>query len=360
MRRLKRWLAVGNSITGNLFINNSKLVYVVEPTDWAIYNVGQAVVRALNQQHLIPARLTTTPWALRNKIIHFGSLPATDGGKRLRNLHPSNRIVLTIFHVVPGKKINSRLEDIAATVDIVHTANTAATTTLVELGIPPEKIKVIPLGVDLQRFKPTSAAEKLAIRKEVGIAPQAIVIGSFQKDGVGWGEGNEPKMEKGPDILVETLGKLAKRYPIHALLIGPARGYVVRCLTELKLPFTYLGHVKSNELPKYYGALDFYLISSRVEGGPLALLEAWASGVPVVSSPVGMVPDIGSHQDNILISREISADSLSATIAQLLTSQRLSDTLSAQALKKVQPYSWDAIARRYYDELYQQFDKPLR
>src|SRR6201999_4408807 len=93
--------------------------------------------------------------------------------------------------------------------------------------VPPEKIVMLPVGVDLTVFQPPAdAGSRIAARRALGIANDATVIGCFQKDGNGWGDGAEPKLIKGPDILVDALIRLNASHKIHALVPGPARGYV--------------------------------------------------------------------------------------------------------------------------------------
>ena len=118
------------------------------------------------------------------------------------------------------------------------------------------------------------------------------MIGSFQKDGVGWGDGLESKLIKGPDILVQTLFEVSKSREIKVLLIGPSRGYVTNKLTEFGVKFKHVQVKDYDEMPQFYNALDLYLITSREEGGPKGLIEALACSVPIVSTPVGMSFDL--------------------------------------------------------------------
>ena len=69
----------------------------------------------------------------------------------------------------------------------------------------------------------------------------AFVVGSFQKDGVGWGEGLEPKLIKGPDVLVAALEQVHAEAPgLVVLLTGPARGYVRQELDRLGIPYRHV------------------------------------------------------------------------------------------------------------------------
>ena len=90
-----------------------------------------------------------------------------------------------------------------------------------------EKICKIYLGVDNQIFRQINTAQKLLIKKNLNIPEDYIVIGSFQKDGEGWGKGLMPKMIKGPDIFIEVVNLLKKQgLKIFVLLLGPSRGFL--------------------------------------------------------------------------------------------------------------------------------------
>jgi glycosyltransferase involved in cell wall biosynthesis len=132
--------------------------------------------------------------------------------------------------------------------------------------------------MDPERFRLPGAEERVQARHRFGVPREAFCVGSFQKDGVGWGDGFEPKLIKGPDILLAALQKVPRR-DLFVLVSGPARGYVLRGLEKAGVRFACLGFKRSWEMPALYHALDAYVISSREEGGPAALLEAMGCGV---------------------------------------------------------------------------------
>lgn len=166
-------------------------------------------------------------------------------------------------------------------------------------GIAPDRVRVIPIGIRLGMFSAATAEARAAMRKRLDIPAGAFVAGSFQKDGNGWGEGLEPKWIKGPDMLVETLRALKPRIPeLFVLLCGPARGYVKRGLAEAGIPFRHVYAKSYREIPAMYHALDVCLVSSRQEGGPKAVLESMASGIPLVTTRVGQAMDLVRTGEN--------------------------------------------------------------
>jgi glycosyltransferase involved in cell wall biosynthesis len=160
-------------------------------------------------------------------------------------------------------------------------------------GVPPERVFRIPIGIDVESFPLQTPALRTAARAELGLPASAFVVGSFQKDGVGWEEGLRPKLVKGPDVLVAVLERLRASVPeLHVLLTGPARGYVRRELERLEIPNRHAYATTRQELARAYQALDVYLVTSRQEGGPKAVLESLASGIPLVCTRVGQAPEI--------------------------------------------------------------------
>lgn len=166
-------------------------------------------------------------------------------------------------------------------------------------GIDPAKVCRIPIGVNLNYFRPQTPESKRALRKELNIPDEAIVVGSFQKDGNGWGEGLEPKLIKGPDLFLKAIELLSRRHRnLWVFLTGPARGYVRQGLERLGVPYIHRYLQNYAQVGRCYHALDLYLIASREEGGPKAMLEAMASGVPLITTRVGQAMDLVCHGEN--------------------------------------------------------------
>lgn len=170
---------------------------------------------------------------------------------------------------------------------------------ILDTSITPDKVFRIPIGINLKYFQFTTNRIKSSVRKKLGIPQSAIVIGSFQKDGAGWKEGYKPKLIKGPDIFLKALKIIKERIPeLFILLTGPARGFVINGLEKLKIPFVHKFVDDYTKIGHYYNALDAYIVSSRDEGGPKAVLESMASGIPLISTKVGQATDLIRHGKN--------------------------------------------------------------
>lgn len=351
---LKRIFNKAFGVASNVPSNRkAKLSYVAEDSFWVISYVGQKLIKGLNKLGFEEARITTTHLGLRNQIVHFGSVNTFLRKNGFAKVHKSNKVILTWFHFVPASQRNKNILQAQRTLEFIHTSCNITKNKLVGFGVSPEKIVVIPLGVDLSLFKPVLPEDKQKLKTELGIPNGKIVIGSFQKDGVGWGEGLEPKLEKGPDIFVKAVERLARDYPIFVLLVGPARGYVKRELQKRNTPFKSIGFLDEvKEVARYYNALDLYLITSRIEGGPQAILESMASKVPVVSTKVGMVPDVVENNRDALLADVEDVDQIVSGAKAIIGTQDLRNRLISNGLAKVQHYSWDKIAEVYFREMY--------
>lgn len=216
-----------------------------------------------------------------------------------------NRLGMAYMHGKPGtgyeefdrtfealSRHHDRFDRVQATHSEMHRI-------ILQSGIAPEKVFLIPLGVNPSIFPCVDAGSRAAARKRFNIPAHARVVGSFQKDGVGWGEGLEPKKVKGPDTFLAAIDQLRADVPdLFVLLSGPARGYVKAGLQRMGVPFAHDFIADPRALAPLYHAIDVYLVSSRQEGGPKAVLEAMSSGVAIVSTRVGQAMDLIRHGEN--------------------------------------------------------------
>ncbi|MBF0128090.1 MAG: glycosyltransferase family 4 protein [Magnetococcales bacterium] len=331
--------------------------FVSDSANWSFKWDAHYLAKGLGKRLKQEVPIITAPWSLRHQIILFGNRYAYFFGPRER-LHPSNDLFLIWFHGEPDSnnpRMQQLFDQLPGAVERVRKVIVSCTISrrvLLEQGVPGEKILLIPLGVDLQRFQPPDGATRTRMRAELGIPEGAFCIGSFQKDGDGWGEGNEPKWVKGPDLFLEVMARVKGSHPgLMVLLTGPARGFVKNGLDRLGIPWRHRLLEDYQEIVGCYQALDLYLIASRVEGGPKALMESWACGVPLVSTRMGMPADWILHGENGLLAEVDDAPALAAHVAALMEDPALSAQCRRGGLETVQGLDWQWVADQYYAAL---------
>lgn len=342
-----------------MIFKKKKIYYIVEPITWVTTWEGKYITENINRlsgQHMRVIKTSKLRISrIKGQIIHFGSrntyLP-----RNYRYVNKENDVILTWYHGT-DKDIDyvKLLPEVSKKLAALHTSCAITREQLIKWGADEEKIVIIPIGVDIDLFKKANIYSRERIRKKLGIPQSALCIGSFQKDGEGWGEGNSPKFVKGPDIFCQVVERLKEKYPVYVLLSGPARGYVKRRFSSAKIPFRHLYLRNYPDIAPLYRAIDLYIVTSRAEGGPKALLESFASGVPFVSTDVGMVHDLGKNGYNAMVSRIDDIESLVYNCQKIIESESLKKKIIAGGFETVKNFDWRVIVKRYYEEIYSKF-----
>jgi glycosyltransferase involved in cell wall biosynthesis len=152
-------------------------------------------------------------------------------------------------------------------------------------GFAPSQVTVWHNSVDLARFQPASNGERAAARASLALpldVPVATVVARL--DDV-----------KGVDLLLEAWPSVVGQVPTARLLVvgeGPLRDDLVAQLAShgLQDSVDFLGY--RDDVPHVLHASDLLVLPSRSEGMPLAALEAFGCGLPVVAHAVGGVPEL--------------------------------------------------------------------
>jgi hypothetical protein len=101
------------------------------------------------------------------------------------------------------------------------------------------------------------------------------------------------------------------------------------------------------EMRTFYQSLDVYVCGSRSEGTPNPCLEAAACGVPLVSTPVGCMPELIKHEVNGLLVEERNVRAMAAQLVRLRDSPELRATLSRTMLHTIRAWSWTVAVKNY-------------
>lgn len=334
---------------------SKKLFYIVESANWSIRWDGHYIVNNLKKirDTGLEAEYKTGFTELRNCIIHFGSRNLILSDQNYKKIHPSNTVVFTWFHGTDeDKKYIEVLPKACGIADIVHTSCTISKKQLIGWGVDPKKIVQIPLGIETRKFKKYDYLRKFLFRRLYSIKSNYFVIGSFQKDGQGWDEGYDPKLIKGPDVFCNVIEQINKQKKVFIVLTGPARGYVKKRLIKANIPFKHIYLKNYREIPRIYNLLDLYIVASRAEGGPKAILESMACGVPIISTNVGMAPDIIVNGKNGFINKIEDEVGIVANALRIYNDKFLTKEFIENGIKTARKFDWKIIANKYYQKIY--------
>lgn len=159
---------------------------------------------------------------------------------------------------------------------------------------------------------------------------------------------------KGADVFVEAIGRLRDDLAFEASMIGtgPAQRSLETRAAELGVADRILWHGHVPEAGRWFSAFDVYVLSSRTEGTPIALLEAMGAGVPIVATRVGGVVDVVSEREALLVGPE-RPDQLAAAIRHVHDDPEGARHRADAARKRLnEDFSLDVWIRRY-DGIYE-------
>jgi glycosyltransferase involved in cell wall biosynthesis len=188
-------------------------------------------------------------------------------------------------------------------------------------GIPEAKLIVLPNPVDVDGIRSRMAADQGALPAETrqDAEPRLLAVGRLSR-------------EKGFDLLLEALAQIRESFPATSLLIAGAGPEELALKSQsltlgLENAVCFAGYVA--ELSTCFAGASVFVLSSRHEGLPNALLEAAAAGLPIVALPSSQgVVDLLRGQPGVWLAGEISAqtlaDSLLAALGSLCRGERFS------------------------------------
>jgi len=211
-------------------------------------------------------------------------------------------------------------------------------------GSSPEKISVIPCGVNLELFR---HLDKKEARRNLGFNGDNIILFVGRIDPL-----------KGIDKLLMALPKLDTRHNLKLLVIGgdedsqPEVERLQRLSRSLQIQdsVTFAGIVDQRELPFYYSAADVCVIPSYYESFGLVALESLACGTPIVATRVGGIESVINQGQNGYMVEDNApvrlADSISSLFSQQAVNIKSADSIRAS----VNGFSWSNIAEAIIPE----------
>jgi D-inositol-3-phosphate glycosyltransferase len=267
---------------------------------------------------------------------------------------------VTMFHTLGEVKNRSsqvehesrlRIEaeaSVAMAADAIVCATEHEKSLLVHLyGAEPDRIHVIPLGVDLEVFRPL---DKEAARRELGFKDERIILFVGRLEPL-----------KGVDILINAASMLESDMECSVLIVGgdetsrAAQAELQALTRDLGMDHrvAFVGAVDHDKLPLFYNAADVCVVPSHYESFGLVAVEAMACGVPVVASRVGGLTGTVKDGETGYLIPWLCPEPFAERIEMLLDNEALRRSLGEAAREAVARYRWENVARAVLD-LYDQ------
>jgi len=211
-------------------------------------------------------------------------------------------------------------------------------------GVQPDKIGIIPCGVNLALFQPLDQVEA---RRKLKINPDETVVlyvGRFDA-------------MKGIDRIVESIALLSSDQPLKLILVGgDGRGSVARnqireqsILLGVEQAVQFAGRIDQKIMPLYYSAADVLTVASHYESFGLVGLEALACGTPVVATRVGAMDRVINENNGCLVDTPLPSE-IARGICRCL-SDSFRKKVSANSIRStVAACDWSRTAAELQDE----------
>lgn len=209
----------------------------------------------------------------------------------------------------------------------------------------PREIIVIPNGLNFNEF---SNSNKIDFKKEFNIKnDKKIIIYVGRLHPV-----------KGLEYLIEAMKLIQETYPNSVLLlVGSDHGNKknLEALIQknnLKEKIFFTGIVPHEKIPAYLNNSHIFVLPSLSEGFPNVILEAMASGLPIVATRVGGIPEIIENEVNGFLVKPKDAKEIADKISLLLNDGLLRKSISLKNKKKAKLFSWEKVSERL-EEIYE-------
>jgi D-inositol-3-phosphate glycosyltransferase len=266
------------------------------------------------------------------------------------------------FHTLARIKVAAGLPDdpvraeveavLAQKADRLVAGSTAESRDLVRLyGTDPERICVVPLGVDVEALSPRAP---LTVRERLGLQGRRVILYAGRLERL-----------KGADTLIEALAEL-HRHPgfddVHTVMVGAdsgdgssqsehpggERGRLEDLATRLGVAgrLTFVGAVPHADLADLYAIADVCVVPSRAESFGLVALEAQASGTPVIAAAVGGLLDIVEDGVTGYLVQGRDPHEFADRIARVLDDSALRLRMGDAARERAQQLTWSRSVDR--------------
>ncbi len=318
---------------------------------WRFARSASNRIKILNKQHsfdIIHANLPLVPsFAIPNESSKaiVCAVHSTWKGEAIvtkqddpKELNPNEKSMLkfNFFLRLYEKKLMNRSDALIA-------VSKYTVTELTNLyGINQNKIQVIYNGVDVDRFKPRP--NKTEIRQDFGLDPNekiVLFVGRLYH-------------RKGLETLIQSVPPVIKEFSnVKFVISGTGFKQKEESLKKLvkeldiKNHVTFLGYVPDEKLPLLYATSDIFVLPAIYENFPFAILEAQSTGIPVISTKVGGIPEFLVDSENGFLVDPGNSTQITQRLLYLMRNPELAKKMGDNGRKKIEEtFDWDLITKQ--------------
>ncbi len=204
---------------------------------------------------------------------------------------------------------------------------------LVGLGLDSGRIVVLPTGIGLDEFTARTSPPATGVVR-------LLYVGRLDFE------------QKGLDLLLDAMARLPRDPPVSLRVVGddwgalaPMRAFATRPGLAGRVEFA--PSASRVQVLEAYRTADVFVLPSRFESFPRALLEAMAAGLPVVATRVGGVPEIVDEGRNALLVAPGDAEDLATALATICSDGPMRERFGPESRRRAAKYDWERLVPRY-------------
>jgi glycosyltransferase involved in cell wall biosynthesis len=277
-------------------------------------------------------------------VVHSHMIKANLFARLLRSISRIPRLICTAHSIREGSALmmciyraTDRLCDLTT-----HVSQEAIEHFVLTKAVPKRKIRFMPNGINTQQFD-LARKDRATIRQEINSEPGTFI----------WLHVGRLVHEKAQDLLIQAFKHVVTNAPQSLLLIagdGPLHPQLSRLVDSLGLKGSVKLLGRRTDVPQLMQAADGFVLSSRIEGSPLVLGEAMASGLPTVSTQVSGAAQLLTPNDKL-----VPIGDAEALAQAMLTTMNTEATDKQRSLRRTHVesrYAMPAVARQWI-QIYQ-------
>jgi glycosyltransferase involved in cell wall biosynthesis len=205
----------------------------------------------------------------------------------------------------------------------------------IDRGFAPEKLKILPRGLDTNLFNPTRRDLTFWPRSGVnGKEVRLLYVGRISR-------------EKDLDVLATAYKKIRKAgQPVKLYLVGD--GPYAEALAQALPDAVFLGYLKGEKLARAYASADVFVFPSTTDTFGNVILEAQASGLPVIVSDLGGPKELVADGRTGFVTKAHDADDFARAIERISSDAALRAQMGREARQQVIDRSWPGAFRKFW------------